>query len=231
MPTNNRKGSDWCRRQVILLAIGVERIGLTRRQSNILLAACLVTLAAVAGTAFGLMVPRLLTKSPQPSLVGFVMNDPAPSFTLRDQRGQSVSLESLHGGVIALTFLDTQCVQICPLQASLLGRVQSDLGLGAQFLVVVVSIHPEADTAANIAYFASGHGLRDPFYWLTGSRAQLTEVWNSYGVAVQVAKGDIVHTALIYLIDRKGYERVAFPDAPEAAGLESDVRILASSQG
>ena len=44
-----------------------------------------------------------------------------------------------------------------------------------------------------------------------------------------MAKGDIVHTAVIYLIDRKGYERVAFPDAPEVAGVEGDVRILASS--
>ena len=85
----------------------MERIGLTRRQSNILLAACVITLAAVGGTAFGVIVPKFVTKSPPPRLVGFLMNDPAPSFTLRDQRGQSVSLESLRRGVIALTFLDT----------------------------------------------------------------------------------------------------------------------------
>jgi protein SCO1/2 len=208
----------------------MEGFRLTRSKSNILLALCAVTLAAVAGTAIGVMLPRLLTKSPPPSMVGFVMNAPAPNFTLRDQRGAPVSLESLRGSVIALTFLDTQCVEICPLQASLLGQVQADLGSSPHFLVVVVSIHPEADSASNIASFASAHGLRDPFYWLTGTRAQLAEVWNSYGVAVQVAKSDIVHTSLIYLIDRKGYERVAFPDAPDASGVEGDVRILASGQ-
>ncbi|HEY8695253.1 MAG TPA: SCO family protein [Chloroflexota bacterium] len=204
---------------------------LTQRQSNIFLAVSVVTLAAVAGTAIGVMVPKLLAKSPPPSLVGFVMNAPvlAPNFTLRDQRGAMISLSSLRSNVIALTFLDTQCVQICPLQASLLGRVQSDLGSRAPFSVVVVSIHPEADTPSNIANFASAHGLRDPFYWLTGTRAQLADVWNSYGVGVQVVTGDVVHTSVIYLIDRKGYERVAFPDAPEAAGVESDVRILAST--
>lgn len=90
---------------------------LTQRQSNIFLAVSVVTLAAVAGTAIGVMVPKLLAKSPPPSLVGFVMNAPvlAPNFTLRDQRGAMISLSSLRSNVIALTFLDTQCVQICPL--------------------------------------------------------------------------------------------------------------------
>jgi len=43
-------------------------------------------------------------------------------------------------------------------------------------------------------------------------------VWNSYGVGVQVVTGDVVHTSVIYLIDRKGYERVAFPTRPKPPG-------------
>ena len=202
---------------------------LTQRQWRIYLTVWLVALAAVTGTLVGLTVPRLLAKAPPPALSGGVIINPhvpAPSFTLRDQRGGMVSPSDLRGRVIALTFLDTQCQQLCPLQASLLGTVQSDLGSSAPFSVVVVSVHPEADNPASIATFASAHGLKAGFYWLTGPRPQLASVWDSYGVGVQVANGDLTHSSIIYLIDRTGDERVAFADVPEAASVEGDVRYL-----
>ncbi len=203
---------------------------LTQRQWRIYLTVWLVALAALAGTLVGVTVPRHLAKSPAPSLSGGVIMNPhsvqAPGFTLRDQRGAMVSLPDLRGRVIALTFLDTQCLQLCPLQANLLGSVQSDLGPSAQFSVVVVSVRPEADTPANIATFANAHGLKNGFYWLTGPRQQLADVWNSYGVGVLVANGDLAHSSVIYLIDRNGYERVGFADVPPAASVEGDVRIL-----
>ena len=203
---------------------------LTRRQWRIYLTVWLVALAAVTGTFAGIMVPRLLAKSPAPTLSGGLVikshSVQAPDFTLRDQQGKMVSLPDLRGRVIALTFLDTQCRQLCPLQAALLGSVQSDLGPSARFSVVVVSVRPEADTPANIAAFASAHGLKSEFYWLTGTRPQLQDVWNRYGVGVQVANGDLAHSSVIYLIDRSGYERVGFADVPQADAVEGDVRIL-----
>jgi protein SCO1 len=203
---------------------------LNQRQWRIYLTVWLVVLAVVTGTLIGVTVPRLLATAPSPILTGGVVINPhtvqAPDFSLRDQRGAMVSLLDLRGRVIALTFLDTQCLQLCPLQASLLGSVQADLGSRAQFSVVVVSVHPEADTPANIATFANAHGLRDGFYWLTGPRPQLEQVWNSYGVGVQVANGDLAHSSVIYLIDRSGFERVGFADVPDVASVEGDVRVL-----
>ena len=203
---------------------------LTRRQWRIYLTVWLVALAAVTGTLIGVAIPRLLATSPPLTLGGGVILKPhavqAPDFTLLDQSGAIVSLPDLRGRVIALTFLDTQCLQLCPLQASLLGSVQGNLGPGAHFSVVVVSVRPEADTPANIATFANAHGLKDRFYWLNGPRQRLADVWNSYGVGVLVANGDLAHSSIIYLIDRTGYERVAFADVPQAAAVEGDVRIL-----
>lgn len=203
---------------------------LTRRQWRIYLTVWLVALAAVTGTLIGITVPRLLATPPRPTLGGGMVINPrtvqAPDFVLRDQRGAMVSLSDLRGRVIALTFLDTQCLNLCPLQASLLGSVQGNLGPRAPFSVVVVSVRPEADTPANIATFANAHGLKAGFYWLTGTRPQLADVWNSYGVGVQVANGDLAHSSVIFLIDRVGYERVGFADVPEAASVEGDVRIL-----
>ena len=203
---------------------------LTRRQWRIYLTVWLVALAAVTGTLVGVAAPRLFAKPPPPAGLsgGVILNPsvPAPSFTLRDQQGALISPSQLQGRVIALTFLDTQCLNLCPLQASLLGTVQSDLGSSAHFSVVVVSVRPEADTPANIATFATSHGLKSGYYWLTGTQQQLSSVWDSYGVGVQVANGDLAHSSIIYLIDRSGQERVAFADVPDVASVEGDVRLL-----
>ncbi|HEX9097963.1 MAG TPA: SCO family protein [Candidatus Dormibacteraeota bacterium] len=211
----------------------MARLRLTERQWRIYLAVWLAILAAVVGVALGLTIQRALTPSPQPVLGGGLVMDahtvPAPDFTLRDQQGSTVSLSQLRGKVVALTFLDTQCLNLCPLQANLLGSVQSDLGPRASFVVVVVSVRPDADTPAAISAFATAHGLTGQFYWLTGSRTELADVWNRYGVAVQIANGDLAHSSVIYLIDRGGYERVGFPDVPEGASVETDVKILEAS--
>jgi protein SCO1/2 len=207
-------------------------VRLTRRQWRIYLTVWLVALAAVTGALVGVAVPRLFARPPAAAALGggVIINPsvPAPSFTLRDQHGAMISPSTLRGRVVALTFLDTQCLNLCPLQASLLGTVQSNLGPGAQFSVVVVSVRPEADTPTNIATFASAHGLKSGYYWLTGTRDQLASVWDSYGVGVQVANGDLAHSSIIYLIDRNGAERVAFADVPDIAAVVGDVRYLES---
>jgi protein SCO1/2 len=201
----------------------------TDRGWGIYLAVWLVLLAVVVGALVGLVVAshRL---GPPPALGGGVVFKAgevrAPEFHLRDQRGDLVSPSALHGRVVALTFLDTQCQTMCPLQASLLGRVQSDLGQKAGPSVLVVSIRPQVDTPANIAGYARSHGLVGDLHWVTGSPAELTPVWDEYGIGVQVADGDLIHTSVIYLIDRAGYERVAFADLPDQAAVESDVRLL-----
>ncbi|HXC77206.1 MAG TPA: SCO family protein [Candidatus Acidoferrum sp.] len=206
---------------------------LTQRQWRIYLTVWLVILAALTGTLIGVLVPRLFIRNPSPSLGGGIVINAhsvqAPDFTLRDQSGATVSLAGLRGSVIALTFLDTQCLNLCPLQASLLGTVQTDLGSRTPFSVVVVSVKPAADTPSAIATFATAHGLGGHLFWLNGTPSQLANVWNSYGVAVQVANGDLAHSSVIYLIDRSGFERVGFADVPDPAAVESDIRILAGS--
>jgi protein SCO1/2 len=204
---------------------------LTRRQWRVYLIVWLMALAAVTGALVGVAVPRLFARpaAPPARLSGGVILNPsvqAPTFTLRDQSGAMISPATLRGRVVALTFLDTQCLNLCPLQASLLGTVQSDLGSGAHFSVVVVSVHPEVDTPASIAVFATAHGLKSGYHWLSGTKQELASVWDNYGVGVQVANGDLAHSSIIYLIDRGGAERVAFADVPDIASVEGDVRFL-----
>lgn len=196
------------------------------------LAAWLVAVAAVSGVAAGLVIPRLLQKPVPPQLGGGMVVDAgtvkAPDFSLRDQDGNTVSLSGLRGEVVALTFLDTQCTNLCPLQARVLAAAQTDLGPKVRWSVLIVSVRPDADTPQTIASFAAANGLKS-YHWLSGSHSDLAQVWNEYGVAVQVANSDLEHSSVIYLIDRSGFERVGFLDVPEPDAFDNDVRILASA--
>ena len=214
------------------LPTDVQSLRLSDRQWRIYLAIWLVALAAVTGVAAGLIVPKLLERPSPPTLIGDIVMSPpvaAPAFTLRDQTGANVTLSQLKGRVVALTFLDTQCTSLCKLQASLLGSVQADLGSRVPLTLVVVSVHPEADTPAAINTFAEAHGWREPYAWLNGTKSQLAGVWRDYGITVQPAAGDLSHSAVIYLLDRRGNLRVEFADVPETSWLENDIRLLAKS--
>jgi protein SCO1/2 len=210
----------------------VRTLRLTERQWRIYLAVWLVALAAVIGVAAGFVAPKLLERPAPPTLVGDIVLSPpvaAPPFSLHDQKGSVVSLSQLQGRVVALTFLDTQCLSLCRLQASLLGSVQADLGAGVPLTLVVVSVRPEVDTPAAIATFADAHGLRQPYAWLNGTKSQLSGVCNDYGITVQPTAGDLAHSSVIYLLDRRGNERVEFADVPDQTWLENDIKLLAKS--
>jgi protein SCO1/2 len=187
----------------------------------------------------GLLAVRWLappTASPvSPAATGFVADivippntSPAPDFTLRDQNNQPVSITSVRGRVVALTFLDSHCKQLCPLEADQLAQVQGSLGKSVPLSVLVVSVAPATDTPASERAFAAEHHWTGDWHWLTGTQAQLAAVWKAYSIAVQISPEDIIHSSVLYLIDRGGYERAGF-----AAGLvpdlvARDVRYLAA---
>jgi cytochrome oxidase Cu insertion factor (SCO1/SenC/PrrC family) len=210
----------------------VAALRLSPRQWRLYLVTWLVAVAAVIGVGAGLVIPKLTQHQPPPRLGGGMVMPPravqAPDFSLVDQQGKAISLSGLRGRVVALTFLDTLCTNVCPLQARMLGGVQHDLGSSVPLSVVVISVRPEADTTAAVTAFATTNGLRS-YHWLGGQRSELMKVWNAYGVAVQVANGDLEHSSVIYLIDRAGFERVGFLDVPDAGAFENDVRTLAGS--
>jgi hypothetical protein len=41
--------------------------------------------------------------------------------------------------------------------------------------------------------------------------------------------GDLAHSSVIYLLDKRGNERVEFADVPDPTWMENDIRLLARS--
>ena len=70
------------------------------------------------------------------------LNMPAPPFHLIDQHGHAVSLASLRGHAVALTFLDPVCTSDCPLIAQEFRQADQQLGTQAHqvdFVAIVAN--------------------------------------------------------------------------------------------
>jgi protein SCO1/2 len=150
----------------------------------------------------------------------------APDFTLLDQDGQPVSISGMRGKVVVISFLDSHCKQLCPIQADQLRQAQQALGAKSPMTLLVVSVAPETDTPASERAFADAHKWSGDWHWLNGGADQLATVWKNYSIAVQSSSTDIVHSTVVYLIDRSGYERAGWAAGLQPALLAHDVRLL-----
>jgi len=163
------------------------------------------------------------------------MNLPAPGFQLTDQAGQPVSLASLRGKVVLMTFLDPVCTTDCPIIGAefkaaglLLGRQDADVEL------VAIVANPTYRSAAFTQAFDREEGLNTVPNWLylTGSLSQLSQVWRQYGITVEnlPAGAMSAHNDLAVVIDRTGHIRdeVGADPGPGTASTQSSFAVLLS---
>ena len=150
---------------------------------------------------------------------------PAPAFQLIDQHGQFVSLQSLHGKAIAMTFLDPVCVSDCPIIAQEFLAVDEMLGsLARRVELVAIVANPVYRSTAYLVAFDRQEGLEHLGNWdyLTGSAAQLRSIWNSFGVLLSYSTGGamIAHSDIAYVIDPRGRARDVI-DADPGPGTQT----------
>ena len=104
------------------------------------------------------------------------LNVPAPAFSLTDQHGRAVTLASLRGKVVLLTFLDDTCSVDCPLIAQEFRQAGQLLGADTrQVELVAINYNPLNTQVSYIQAFDRQEGLAGVPNWLylTGTRAQL----------------------------------------------------------
>jgi protein SCO1/2 len=154
---------------------------------------------------------------------------PATDFTLPDQDGKPVSVSALRGRVLAITFLDSHCKQLCPLAGDQLGQAQRALGPGARLSLLVVSVAPATDTPDSERAFAATHHWSGDWHWLLGTSDQLAAVWKAYGIAVEGTSDNVLHSTVVYLVDKNGFQRAGWAGPIEPDLLAHDVRFLNSA--
>jgi cytochrome oxidase Cu insertion factor (SCO1/SenC/PrrC family) len=160
------------------------------------------------------------------------LNFKAPGFTLTDQDGKQVSLASLRGKVILLTFLDPVCTSDCPQIAQEFRGADQVLGAKSRDVeLVAIVANPIYRATAYTRAFDQQERLTDLPNWLylTGSLAQLQQAWKNYAVAAQIlpAGGMIAHSDIAYVIDASGHTRAEldFDPGPGTATTESSFAV------
>jgi cytochrome oxidase Cu insertion factor (SCO1/SenC/PrrC family) len=147
------------------------------------------------------------------------LDTPAPNFTLTSQYGRPVSLASLRGKVVLLSFLDPVCTTDCPVIAAemrvadvLLGSKASDAEL------VSVVANPTYTSLAYTRAFDAQEGLNTVPNWLylTGTVSQLATVWHYFGIEVEdlPAGAMAAHNDIAFVISAKGEVQQEISDDP-----------------
>lgn len=140
----------------------------------------------------------------------------APPIRLRDEHGRAVSLASLRGRPVLVTFIDPLCRDFCPTEALHLSEAVRDATVKPTILAV--SVNTAGNAPANLALDRRKWNVVPQWTWGVGSGAELAQVWKRYGIEVLVTRKkvagvpvqQVAHTEAAYLIDAKGFERALF---------------------
>jgi cytochrome oxidase Cu insertion factor (SCO1/SenC/PrrC family) len=156
------------------------------------------------------------------------LNFAASPFQLTDQSGHHVSLASLRGKVVLLTFLDPVCTSDCPLIAQEFKQAGQLLKSSSKRVELVAIVANPVDYSLGYTQaFDRQEGLTGVRNWLylTGSLTQLEQVWRDYGIAADIepAGAMIGHTEITFAIDQHGRVRyeMGFDPGPGTAATES----------
>jgi protein SCO1/2 len=192
------------------------------------LAAATVLLSAGCGGG----TPKAADSVPSPSPyrgMTVIGSSKAPDFVLHDQQGRLVRMSSRQGGLTLVTFLYTNCPDVCPLIAehvnTALRRLGKDRG---DIRVLAVSVDPKGDTPAAVRRFVAKHRLLPQFRYLSGSAAQLKPVWAAYHVASDPQHGTtaVGHSSFVLLVDRQGVERLVYDAYVKPGDIVHDINAL-----
>jgi protein SCO1 len=157
---------------------------------------------------------------------------PAPPLQLHNYLGQPVNIASYRGRAVLVTFLYTNCPDVCPLITASLHASLELLGARAsQVQIIAVSVDPRGDTTKAIAAFLARHHMTGRMLYLTGSAHELAHVWKAWGVGSErdVQQPQFInHSGLVYGISASGRRTTIYASNFIPAELAHDVPLLAS---
>ncbi len=140
-------------------------------------------------------------------------NYPAPAFSLTDQHGRTVTLASLRGKVVLMTFLDDTCSVDCPLIAQEFRQAGQLLAADTrQVELVAINYNPIDTQVSYIQAFDRQEGMDSVPNWLylTGTSSRLQQIWQAYGLPMEIlpAGSMIGHGDYAFVLDQAGHLRL-----------------------
>jgi protein SCO1/2 len=165
------------------------------------------------------------------------LNTKAPDFVLLNQDGKSFDSATLRGKVVVVNFIFTTCTDVCPLFTAHFAQLQRALKQGPAGDVFFVSIttDPEVDSPKVLKSYAQRYGADfQNWAFLTGTEAQMKQVWKGFGIRViRKGRGLVQHTSLTTVLDREGIRRFNyFGEKWQVKDLQQDIsELLAKKHG
>ena len=146
----------------------------------------------------------------------------APSFSLVDQHGATVTDASLRGKPWIADFVFTQCTSACPMMTAKMVQLERRLGQSdVRFLSF--SVDPAHDTPSALAIYAMRWNASETRWsLLSTSPDSLARVLEGFRVKAE-ASGDpanpIMHSTLFFLVDGDGDVRAVY-DSEDSGALD-----------
>ena len=148
-----------------------------------------------------------------PELALLPLRGPASELGLVDQRGTTVTVESLRGRPAVVTFVYAHCETVCPVM------VHDVLAASAGRAVpVLVTLDPWRDTPSRLPSIAQAWKLPGDALLLSGEVETVEFVLNRWKVprVRNGSTGDLIHPTVAYVLDGEGRMRYQ-TDATEGA--------------
>ncbi len=166
---------------------------------------------------------------------GYVYLSPttAPGFTLMNFDHRVISLSSIEGSPILLTFLDPSCPYQCQIMTKEMIGALKQLGkLASRVKLVAIDVNPSTNAASDIASVVRRYGINNykNWYFLTGSKSQLRKVWKGYNIdVIQTKNGAVRYSQLFYFIDNLGVEQGLLRNTATASYAGSYSTLIADN--
>ena len=208
-----------------------------------------MALAAMVAAAVAIVVATGIAIAPRtaPAFHGTTYTEVAPAaqFSLVDQDGRPVSLDSYRGHPVLLFFGYTRCPDVCPTTLTKLTKAMKDAGGNADDIrILLITVDPANDTPGTLRDYTRHFG--PAVAGLTGDSAALAAARQGYGAYVEqiaaaaapaghgehaghapAARAKTVHSGVVYGIDRRGNLQVVISDSATPDEVRDDVRTLA----
>ncbi len=157
----------------------------------------------------------------------------APPLALHNYLGEPVNIDSYRGKAALVTFLYTNCPDICPLITSDLRVALNLMGptTASKVQIIAVSVDPRGDTPDAVAAFLARHEMTGRMQYLIGSAHELAPVWKAWGVGSvrDAAQPQLVnHTGIIFGITGSGERLTDYAPSFQPSEIAHDVPLLAS---
>jgi len=157
----------------------------------------------------------------------------APPLKLKNYLGEPVDIASYKGKAVLVTFLYTNCPDVCPLIASNLRVAQNLMSAKdrADTEILAVSVDPKGDTRKAVARFLARHEMTGRMQYLVGSAKELAKAWEAWGVGSERDARQpqfINHSGLIYGITGSGKRLTIYAASFKPAEIAHDAPLLAA---